>query len=116
MDKLLSGSAQKEAEVNDFAQRFVSAIHPQAERKVYWIMPPDHSRYSKRVQDKVESVIRSAVRGNRYIDVIPSRDLTRYIPGKTGGDGVHYNSESSIAWANRVINRLKQKSTFAGLY
>lgn len=116
MDKLLSGSPQKEAEVNDFAQRFVAVIHPTANRRLVWIMPPDHSRYSKRIQDKVESVIRSAARGNRYVDLIPSRDLTHYVPGKTGGDGVHYNSESSTAWANRVINRLKQKSTFAGLY
>lgn len=116
MDKLISGNPQKEAEINAFAQRFVSAIHPDATRRLTWIMPPDHSRYSRRIQDKVDAIIRAAVRGNRYVDLIPSRDMTHYVPGKTGGDGVHYNSESSIAWANRVINRLKQKSTFAGLY
>ena len=38
------------------------------------------------------------------VSVINSHRFTQYVPGKTGGDGVHYNRESGEAWARRVIN------------
>jgi hypothetical protein len=79
-----------------------------------WIMPPDSSHFSRRTQGTVETLIRRASVRHRF-DVIPSRDLTHYVPGKTGADGVHYNSEASAEWANRVILRLKRKSILAGL-
>ena len=37
-------------------------------------------------------------------------------PGKTGGDGIHYNSEASTEWATRVIIRLKRKDRYAGVF
>ena len=42
----------------------------------------------------------------RGFDVIDSRQLTHYVRGQTGGDGIHYNSESSRAWATRINARL----------
>ena len=35
--------------------------------------------------------------------MIDSRRFTRYLVGKTGGDGIHYNRESGEAWARHVI-------------
>jgi hypothetical protein len=37
-----------------------------------------------------------------------SRQFTRYVVGKTGGDGVHYNNESGEAWARPVIASIDQ--------
>ena len=70
-----------------------------------WIGPPDSSRFSK-VQNRIYRLIQQSVpRGDPVID---SRRFTRYLVGKTGGDGVHYNSESGEAWARRVIASLDQ--------
>ena len=41
--------------------------------------------------------------------VIDSREFTHYVPGRTGGDGIHYNSESSRAWAAKINNSLDAK-------
>ena len=40
--------------------------------------------------------------------MIDSRRFTRYVMGKTGGDGIHYNSESGEAWARRVNASIDQ--------
>jgi hypothetical protein len=118
MDRLVSGNPSKEMEMRDYLDRFVAVARsqPGTAPQIIWIMPPDSSHFSKRVQGTVESIIRSGARKYRQFDVIPSRDLTHYVPGKTGGDGVHYNSESSTEWAGRVITRLRRRSSMAGIY
>lgn len=35
--------------------------------------------------------------------------MTHYVTGKTGGDGIHYNSESSEAWARAIQRDLDMK-------
>jgi hypothetical protein len=116
MDRLITDNPAKQVEISSYLHQFVAAAHgaPGTVRQITWIMPPDSSHFSKRVQGTVETLIRRASVRDRF-DVIPSRDLTHYVPGKTGADGVHYNSEASAEWANRVILRLKRKSTLAGL-
>src|SRR6266403_4822780 len=85
--------------------RFVSAAHRGNTRTMIWIGPPDSSRFSK-VQNRIYRLIQQSVpRGDPVID---SRRFTRYLMGKTGGDGVHYNSESGEAWARRVIASIDQ--------
>ncbi len=66
-------------------------------RQIIWIAPPDSSALRKR-QGRIHRLIQQAATRDRF-EVIDSRQLTRYIPGKTGGDGIHYNSEASRAWA-----------------
>jgi hypothetical protein len=79
--------------------RFVRAVHDGGTRRMIWIGPPDSSRFSK-VQSRIYRLIeQSTPRGDPVID---SRRFTRYVMGKTGGDGVHYNSESGAAWAKPV--------------
>jgi hypothetical protein len=86
-------------------QRFVSAVHRDSTRRMIWIGPPDSSRFSK-VQNRIYRLIEQSVqRGDPVID---SRRFTRYLVGKTGGDGIHYNRESGEAWAKRVIASIDQ--------
>jgi hypothetical protein len=95
MDRSLSDD-----QIRAMLARFISATHRGGTRRMIWIGPPDSSRFSK-VQNRIYRLIQQSVpRGDPVID---SRRFTRYVLGKTGGDGVHYNSESGEAWARPVI-------------
>ncbi|MEP6586706.1 MAG: SGNH/GDSL hydrolase family protein [Candidatus Udaeobacter sp.] len=85
--------------------RFVSTFHRSGVQRMIWIGPPDSSRFSK-VQNRIYRLIQQSLpRGDPLID---SRRFTRYVFGKTGGDGIHYNSESGEAWARPVIANIDQ--------
>jgi len=100
MDQTLSDN-----QIRVVLERFVNAAHRGSIRKMIWIGPPDSSKFSK-VQNRIYRLIQQSVW--RSDPVIDSRRFTRYLMGKTGGDGVHYNSESGEAWARRVIASIDQ--------
>ncbi len=108
MDGIAAAPSAKEAEYRDIARRFVRTIRnvPSVER-IVWITPPDSAHFSKRVQRTVESIIKEVV--PRRNDLVISSALTHYVPGKTGGDGVHYNKETSAEWARNVAGELNTK-------
>ncbi len=115
MDRIAAGDTpQKEAEMSSILDRFTAALRSQSRVKIIWITPPDSSHFNQRVQRVVASLLKNAGSRNRF-DLVDSRDITHYIPGKTGGDGVHYNSEASTEWANRVIRRLKYRLGWEGM-
>ena len=95
MDRNLS-----DAEISNFTDRFIRAARAPWVKQIVWIAPPDHSALRK-TQGRIHRLINDAARRDGF-EVIDSRQLTRYVPGKTGGDGVHYNNESSRAWATRI--------------
>jgi len=111
MDGLASKSDGDEYE-HDRAvlDRFIAVLrsHPGEDRQIVWILPPDSSKFSNRVQRSVESLIREAAKKNSF-EVIASRAMTHYVMGKSGGDGVHYNSEASEAWASLVERDMERK-------
>jgi hypothetical protein len=100
MDQSLSDN-----HIRDILERFLSAVHRGSTRKLIWIGPPDSSRFSK-VQNRICRLIQQSVR--RGDPVIDSRRFTRYVLGRTGGDGIHYNRESGEAWAKPVIASIDQ--------
>lgn len=108
MDGLAAARSVKEPLYRDYARRFVTAIQksPSVDRLI-WITPPDSSHFSSRVQRTVESIIKEAV--PRRSDLVVSSGLTHYTPGKSGGDGVHYNKEQSAEWARNVGLELNSK-------
>ena len=111
MDRLaVSDTPQREGEFSSILDRFIAATRIQRGNspRIIWIMPPDSSHYSSRVQRTVEILISAAAKRHNF-ETINSREMTHYVPGKSGGDGVHYNSQSSIAWASRVIPRLNRR-------
>jgi hypothetical protein len=95
-------------QMNDYLGRFVDeARRGGTVEKIVWIAPPDSARLRK-VQGRVHQLIRRA--GTRKgFDIIDSRNVTHYVMGKTGGDGIHYNSESSEAWARGIQRDLDAK-------
>ena len=116
MDRLAtSDTPQKEAELSDIMDRFIAAARGRRAVQILWIMPPDSSHFSKRVQSTVENLISAAAQRDRF-ETIPSRRITHYVPGKTGRDGVHYNPEASEEWAKRVIVRIKRRLPLSEIY
>jgi hypothetical protein len=116
MDRLVSANPARQAEIASFLDKFLVAARGQsgAGRRIIWIMPPDSSHFSSRVQRTLENVLKSGTRKYSLVYLIPSREMTRYIPGKTGADGVHYNAEASAEWAERTWSRFKRKYGEAG--
>lgn len=102
MDRSLS-----EEQMSDYLNRFVDEARRGPVEKIVWIAPPDSSSLRK-VQGKVHQLIRRAS-SRKGFEVIDSRKVTHYVVGKTGGDGVHYNSESSEAWARSIQRELDAK-------
>lgn len=102
MDRNLS-----EEQMSDYLNRFVDEARRGPVEKIVWIAPPDSSSL-RRVQGKVHQLIRRAA-SRKGFEVIDSRRVTHYVVGKTGGDGVHYNNESSEAWARAIQRELDAK-------
>jgi lysophospholipase L1-like esterase len=108
MDRLTLKPA-KEVEIRSYMQEFLVVAHRPPVRRVIWITPPDSSRYSRRVQEKVAEILRNCSRGEKGFEIIDSRPMTRYELGKTGGDGVHYRSKAAWEWAEKVKAELRKK-------
>ena len=96
-----------DAQMSTFLDRFVSEARRGSVQEIIWITPPDSSRLRK-VQGKVHGLIRQAARRDGF-QLVDSREVTRYVVGKTGGDGIHYNSEASETWARKIQGDLDSK-------
>jgi lysophospholipase L1-like esterase len=97
MDRNLS-----DEQMSEYLSRMVDEARQGPVEKIVWIAPPDSSRLRK-TQGRIHQVIRRAA-ARKNFDIIDSRNVTHYVMGKTGGDGIHYNTASSEAWA-RAIQR-----------
>ncbi|MDQ2659572.1 MAG: SGNH/GDSL hydrolase family protein [Verrucomicrobiota bacterium] len=102
MDRNLTSS-----QISWTTHRFIDALRGSSVRQIIWIEPPDSSAFRK-TQGRIHLLLEQAASRHRF-DVIDSRQFTHYIPGRTGGDGIHYNSESSRAWAAKINTSLDAK-------
>jgi hypothetical protein len=107
MDGMAPESAIGQSSYSKILDRFVAAVHsePNTVRRIIWITPPDASLYSREVKASVTNLIKAAAQRDLFV-TIDSNSMTHYIPGKSGSDGVHYNSEEAKQWANRVVREL----------
>ncbi len=99
MDRNLS-----EEKMRWFLDRVMQTARGRDRRNVIWITPPDSVAFAK-VQGRYQTLIKTGAR-RHGVEIIDSTGFTQYIRGKTGGDGIHYNTASSLAWANGVNSRL----------
>jgi hypothetical protein len=107
MDGMEVDSATSQSTNREILDRFVMAVKnvPNAVLDLIWITPPDSSHYSSEIQRITKDLIINASRRNSF-EIIESGRMTHYVPGKSGNDGVHYNSEEAKEWANRVEKEL----------
>ena len=73
-------------------------------RKVIWVTPPDSSKFPVWVKRAVDTAILDTC-AKYKLGAIQSSRFTRYVQGKTGPDGVHYNTTPAANWADGVIRR-----------
>jgi hypothetical protein len=109
MDDMLGSSVGDESNYRQILDRFVAAVRegPNTVRQIIWITPPDSSRYSSEVQRSVRELIKSAAQKYSF-QMIDSSSMTHYVRGRSGSDGVHYNSEEAKQWAGLVTRELDQ--------
>ena len=96
-----------DAQMSGYLDRFVSEARRGSVQEIVWITPPDSSRL-RRTQGRVHALIRQAAKRDNF-QLVDSREVTHYVAGKTGGDGIHYNNEASEAWARRIQGDLDSK-------
>ncbi len=77
-------------------------------KQVIWVLPPDCAKFPKNVQATVRALILRAAK-IWHFEVIESLPLTHYVNGRTGSDGVHYNSDEAKEWGRGVMKQLQRK-------
>ncbi len=77
--------------------------HGKTVKLVIWITPPDSAKFSADVENTVTQLIIDLCTRNGF-SWVDSRKYTRYVPGKSGSDGVHYSDADARKWAMSVIN------------
>jgi hypothetical protein len=107
MDGMEVDLATSQSTNSKILDRFVMAVKsvPNAVRGLIWITPPDSSHFSNEIQRITRDLIINAARRNSF-EIIDSGRMTHYVPGKSGDDGVHYNSKAAKEWASRVEREL----------
>ena len=68
---------------------------------VYWITPPDASKYPANIKSKVQKIIAENNRDHRFPDFYSGENIP-YTKGLSGSDGVHLNKEASRIWFSKV--------------
>jgi hypothetical protein len=101
-DMLEQGASHEVVErLEGIVERFVATlISLDSKPQVVWITPPDSARFRK-VQGTVTDLLQSAGKRWRF-SCIDSSTLVQYVPGQSGGDGVHYASAAAEKWASGV--------------
>jgi len=92
-------------QMEGYLHRLMKAAKRAPVKKVVWITPPDSSKF-RSVQGKFRQLIRDVAR-DESVSIVESR--THYKMGKTGSDGIHYNTESSQEWAQQIQKDLDSK-------
>lgn len=113
MDAIAARKSRNDPRYCKILNDFVSVLRcpPSSVSQIIWVTPPDASRFSGEVKQTVETLIEDAARKDDF-QIIDSRKMTRYVRGKSGGDGVHYSSKEAKEWASKVtqeLDRLVQK-------
>jgi hypothetical protein len=106
MDEMAFSSDTSRSVYSRILDGFVAAANSEKPGgSIIWITPPDSSHYSSEIQRITMDLIKSAARRD-FFAIIDSSQMTHYVPGRSGSDGVHYNTEEAREWANRVTKVL----------
>jgi hypothetical protein len=76
-------------------------------KRAIWIAPPDSAKYPSSIEKAVDRMIINAARKHGVYVVLSSK-MTRYVVGKSGKDGVHYNDGPAKEWAEKVRQQLNR--------
>ena len=108
---------ENRAEIRNVIERMCEVINDRGSL-AYWILPP-HSheqRYPRDLQGELAEIMRDVVKEYNGA-VFESQKVTRFTANYPATDGIHYGTNQSREWAERVANDfkvyLKLKSAYA---
>ena len=93
------GDAQKQI-IREFIKELRAQSPPPA--RIVWVLPPESSKYSATVKGEVDRWIIESAKDLGFQTILSRRITGKYVPGKTGGDGVHYGEAEAEKWAKGV--------------
>ncbi len=105
MDRLAESPARDAAAYKRTIRQFITELRAQSPppSRIVWVLPPDASKFSSEVKDTVDRWISECAKEMGFQTIISNRITGKYVPGKSGSDGVHLNDAESSKWANIVI-------------
>ena len=110
MDELMKSHDPKGTAYKAIIRSFIRELRSRGPVQIIWVLPPDASKYRPAIKDSVDRWIKESARELNF-QTIDSRSLTsRYIPGKSGSDGVHLSDSAATEWATAVTKSLKRLS------
>ena len=108
MDDLMKTRDPNVSEYKQNIRAFIREIRSKGAVQIVWILPYDASKYTASVKNSVDRWINECARELNF-QTIDSRSITsRYIPGKSGGDGVHLSDAAAREWATATAKRLQR--------
>jgi hypothetical protein len=114
-DTVLEGGKNAIPSQQRLLESFAASIreHGKTVKLVIWITPPDSSHYPPEIENIVTQLIIElcARHGFKWVE---SRRFTRYVPGKSGSDGIHFNDGDAKIWAASVIDAVNAIITQTG--
>ncbi|MEI6072627.1 MAG: SGNH/GDSL hydrolase family protein [Verrucomicrobiae bacterium] len=104
MDRLPAAPNQDGAACKQIIRQFIKELRAQQPppARIVWILPPDSSKYPAAVKDEVDRWISECAKELGFQTINSRRITGRYLQGKTGNDGVHYNDAEGAKWAKSV--------------
>jgi hypothetical protein len=83
-------------------------------KMVYWITPPDASKYPAHIKTKVQEIIDENNRNHGIRDFYSGEKIP-YAKGLSGSDGVHLKKEAARIWFIKVSGDLRSQLNARGM-
>jgi hypothetical protein len=107
MDAMPGRAAAAQGPYNGIIDQIIDVVRGPGSRQIIWVTPPDSAHYSAEVQHTVLDLIKAAAKKHSF-EVIDSSLLTHYAAGRSGGDGIHYNTKDAMDWAGLAARQLEK--------
>jgi len=104
MDGLPATVVQEGAAYKQIIREFIKELRAQSPppARIVWVMPPESSKYSATVKEEVDRWINECAKELGFQTISSRRITKKYVPGKTGDDGIHYGEAEAGKWAQGV--------------
>ena len=104
MDGLPANAVQDGEAHKQIIREFIKELRAQSPppARIVWVLPPESSKYSPTVKGEVERWVTECAKELGFQTILSRRMTGKYMPGKTGGDGVHYGDADAEKWAKGV--------------
>lgn len=109
MDNIVAAGRPDEGRYREIIADFIRELRKGASPPptIVWVMPPASSKYPAGVHRDVEQWITDSAHSLGFRTINSRRITGAYMPGASGGDGVHYSDAAGTRWARGVMAKLR---------